>query len=214
LATEKTAKAPRRTPGRPTNRESEALRGELFDAAIQVFAAEGFDLANVSAIALKAGVTKATIYRLYGSKENLFKLAIRRALSKVRLAPWSVDATLRPEQVLAAAAKAISESYVHGAVGRLWHSILSNRHRFPEFYDEVVSILREQSLAASLASYFAQLNATGRYSFPNPVTTAHHFSLLVGQGRELGLPPGASKRMEADRVDQIITMFVRGHLRK
>jgi AcrR family transcriptional regulator len=45
----------------------------IMKAASSVFAKEGFKGATTKKIALEAGVNEATLFRLYGSKENLFK---------------------------------------------------------------------------------------------------------------------------------------------
>ncbi|HUZ29794.1 MAG TPA: TetR/AcrR family transcriptional regulator [Solirubrobacteraceae bacterium] len=59
----------------------------ILDAATAVFAAEGFDRANMDAIAARAGVTKPTLYARFGSKEGLFQAAVEREyeLRKARL---------------------------------------------------------------------------------------------------------------------------------
>jgi AcrR family transcriptional regulator len=51
---------------------------QILDAATAVFAAEGFDRANMDAIAARAGVTKPTLYARLGSKEALFGAAVER----------------------------------------------------------------------------------------------------------------------------------------
>jgi AcrR family transcriptional regulator len=50
----------------------------ILDAATMVFAAEGFDRANMDAIAAQAGITKPTLYARFGSKEGLFSAAVQR----------------------------------------------------------------------------------------------------------------------------------------
>ena len=59
----------------------------MLDAACAVFADEGFDRANMAAIAARAGTTKPTLYARFGSKEELFAAAVRREyeLRKARL---------------------------------------------------------------------------------------------------------------------------------
>jgi AcrR family transcriptional regulator len=52
--------------------------GGILDAATAVFAAEGFDRANMDAIAARAGITKPTLYARFGSKEGLFAAAVQR----------------------------------------------------------------------------------------------------------------------------------------
>lgn len=50
----------------------------ILDAACSVFASEGFDRANMSAIAERAGITKPTLYSRFGSKDALFTAAVGR----------------------------------------------------------------------------------------------------------------------------------------
>lgn len=50
----------------------------ILDAATAVFAAEGYDRANMDAIAARAGATKPTLYARFGSKDDLFAAAVRR----------------------------------------------------------------------------------------------------------------------------------------
>jgi AcrR family transcriptional regulator len=59
----------------------------ILDAATTVFAAEGFDRANMDAIAAQADTTKPTLYARFGSKEGLFEAAVEREyeLRKARL---------------------------------------------------------------------------------------------------------------------------------
>jgi AcrR family transcriptional regulator len=60
---------------------------KMLDAACAVYAAEGFDRANMATIAARAGTTKPTLYSRFGSKEQLFAATVRREyeLRKERL---------------------------------------------------------------------------------------------------------------------------------
>lgn len=211
LAVKSDSRVARRAPGRPSVQESEALHAAIVAAAVREFETHGFELGNVNNVAAAAGATKATIYRLFGSKEQLFKVAIRHALQQVKFTTREFDSASDPRTVLREAARLISTSYLTGSAGALWHSVLAVKKRFPDFYDEVLELLRQESLASSLALYLAELNRRGVLDVPDPLMTAHHFSLLVGQGRELALPPKATAEQEAERVEQIISVFIRGH---
>jgi len=50
----------------------------MLDAACTVFADEGFDRANMAAIAARAGTTKPTLYARFDSKEGLFAATVQR----------------------------------------------------------------------------------------------------------------------------------------
>src|SRR5438105_7928475 len=67
-------------------------RGAVLQAAIEVFAAEGFHGADVQVIADRAGVGKGTVYRHFGEKEKLFLAAARHALERLS---ESVDREVR-----------------------------------------------------------------------------------------------------------------------
>ena len=203
----------RRARGRPTASESEALYLAIVAAAVVEFESHGFELANVSAIAGAAGATKATIYRIFGSKEQLFKVAIRAAIGQVRTPSREFDVLRPPEAVLHDAANEIAASYLTGSAGALWHSVLAERKRFPDFHEEVKELLRQETIASSLARYLAAMDELGILDVPDPLMTAHHFSLLVGQGRELALPAKAGEARESDRIRQIVRMFISGHAR-
>jgi AcrR family transcriptional regulator len=50
----------------------------MLDAAVAVFAAQGFAHASMEAIAARAGTTKPTLYARFGAKDQLFAMAVRR----------------------------------------------------------------------------------------------------------------------------------------
>ncbi len=70
-----------KTPKVPTQtRNSEATRNQLLDAAEAEFAVTGLIAARLDAIATQAGVTKATIYYYFQSKEELYRAVLGRCL--------------------------------------------------------------------------------------------------------------------------------------
>lgn len=62
-------------PGR--TRDSAATRRALLAAARELFAGEGFDGTTVRAVADRAGVNQALLFRYFGNKEGLFAEAVR-----------------------------------------------------------------------------------------------------------------------------------------
>jgi AcrR family transcriptional regulator len=75
------APATSRPPGRP--RSARADRA-ILDAALALFVEEGFDAMTVEGVAARAGVAKTTVYRRWGSKEDLVVAAIARMIGDVR----------------------------------------------------------------------------------------------------------------------------------
>ena len=63
----------RRPPGRPRSEQAEQA---IIDAALELFGERGVDGVCVEAVAARAGVGKATIYRRWSSKEDLLIAAL------------------------------------------------------------------------------------------------------------------------------------------
>ncbi|GAB4583799.1 TetR/AcrR family transcriptional regulator [Nocardia sp. IFM 10818] len=67
---------------------------ELLDAARAVFAEHGYRAGNMDAIARQANSTKPTLYKHFGSKEDLFRRLFDREAAAMRAAVLPVYATL------------------------------------------------------------------------------------------------------------------------
>jgi AcrR family transcriptional regulator len=62
-------------PGRA--RDSSTTRAALLTAARELFASEGYDATTVRAVADRAGVNQALLFRHFGNKEGLFAESVR-----------------------------------------------------------------------------------------------------------------------------------------
>lgn len=65
----------------PRQRRKEARPQELLDAALELFVEKGFAATRAEEVAVRAGVSKGTLYLYYPSKEELLKAVIRQHLS-------------------------------------------------------------------------------------------------------------------------------------
>ncbi|MGH9026618.1 MAG: TetR/AcrR family transcriptional regulator [Acidimicrobiia bacterium] len=68
-----------RAPGRPRSRAADAA---ILDATVDLYADLGFEGLSVNAVASRAGVSKATIYRRFPSKVDLVLAAATRAADR------------------------------------------------------------------------------------------------------------------------------------
>ena len=68
--------------GRPRKPETDAA---ILDAALALFGEVGYDGMTVEAVAARAGVGKATIYRRWSSKDDLIIAAIKEVLISVEV---------------------------------------------------------------------------------------------------------------------------------
>lgn len=58
------------------------VRDRILDAALQVFARDGFETATMASIAVSAGLGAASLYRYYGSKDELFAAVVTPETAK------------------------------------------------------------------------------------------------------------------------------------
>src|ERR1700728_2359232 len=72
----------RRATGRPTPDQAEERRGELLDAALDLFLEHGFELTTIEMIAARINMTKRTVYARYPDKASLFGAALQRAIER------------------------------------------------------------------------------------------------------------------------------------
>ena len=61
----------------------EVRREEILDAAFQVFAERGFHGASTEEIARRAGISQPYVFRLFGTKKDLFIAAVNRGAERV-----------------------------------------------------------------------------------------------------------------------------------
>ena len=151
-ARSKTLPAPRRA---RSDVERQAKERAILDAALDVFADNGFAQARLEDVAARAGVGKGTIYLYFPSKQALFEALIRTGIA----------APIEAAGAELAALDLPFEAVVRGLFARMRQQILASRRkeiirlviaesgRFPElaefYYREVVA--RGMALLRSVA---------------------------------------------------------------
>ncbi|NQE60334.1 TetR/AcrR family transcriptional regulator [Caulobacter sp. RHG1] len=83
---------PRGRPGQPKPRVDKAARGQaVLDAAVEVFAEKGLQVATMQDVANRLGVAKILIYRLYPSRQSLIDALFGQVLAQLEASgdqPW------------------------------------------------------------------------------------------------------------------------------
>ena len=97
-----------RRPGRPREFDPDAA----LDRAVELFWADGFEGVDVERIARAAGVTKPSLYKLFGDKSSLFLHALHRYGETVGAAPLMA---FEAEANIADAVRALLEAAVKAA---------------------------------------------------------------------------------------------------
>ena len=160
------------------NGRSDAKRDAILRGAKAVFLKHGFESTSMDVVALRAGVSKMTVYRHFGSKEALFAGVITNLCERI------VDGDLREifelpprEALMAFARKMIAIVFAHETV-ELHRIVIAESRRFPKlgrlFYQS-----GPEACIAALATYFDRYVDDARFKVRNPRRAAEEFLELL-----------------------------------
>jgi TetR/AcrR family transcriptional repressor of mexJK operon len=186
---------------------SDAKRDAILKGAKAVFLKRGFEGSSMDAVALRAAVSKMTVYRHFGSKEALFAGVITDLCERI------VDGDLRqvfelpPRKALTTfARKMIAIVFAHETV-ELHRIVIAESHRFPKlgrlFYQS-----GPEACITVLANYFERHADDSRFKVRNPRRAAEEFlELLRGYAHLrviLGLERAPSEAQMEERIEGAI----------
>ncbi|RQO55378.1 TetR family transcriptional regulator [Paucibacter sp. KBW04] len=140
---------------RPRQRRKEARPQELLEAALALFVERGFAATRSEEVALRAGVSKGTLYRYYPSKEELFKAVVRENLTAhiAETAAFVANFEGPSDLLLRQVMEAWCVELGRGGMGGIVKIMLSEARNFPElanFYRDEVIVPTDAVLGALL----------------------------------------------------------------
>ncbi len=178
-----------------------AKRQKMLDAAMTIFARQGYTGASLDAIASEAGVSKPTLYQYFGNKEKLFEAVLQQAADQI-LMPFtdSAESTSMVADMLN-----WSRNYANTALSpkilSLGRLVMGEAERFPELGKHYYENGPQQAFNGIMA-YLESLADAGRLILEDSELAAHDFwSLILSGPREMCLlMPGLVMRSaEIDR---------------
>lgn len=155
-------------------------RDVIGQAALTLFASDGYERTSVDAIATEAGVSKRTVYSHYGDKENLFLSVVRETYARMldRIAEI-VERTVWENDVPDALGGCVSEitrSIVRAPErATLVRLLLTEAPHFPALID----LLNTRAVTPIIAAPLARLGSAGQLAIPDPVQAAEHLAALT-----------------------------------
>jgi AcrR family transcriptional regulator len=159
-------------------RRKDARPLELLDAALELFVEKGFAAARAEEVALRAGVSKGTLYLYYPSKEELFKAVIVRNLtSRIADTAQQVQAW---QGEMAPLLKSLlvqwwQETYASPASG-VFKILISEVRNFPEIAEYYVQHVIEPG-SALIGGIIARGVASGEFRAVDVESTVHSLVL-------------------------------------
>src|ERR1700722_17367067 len=166
------------TPSEPPERSSDRRHREIREAAIGVFLANGYEGATMEEIAVRAGVSKQTVYKHFTDKQSLFADIVLSTTDDMNAIVGLISKSLREASDVAIVLEHLAESFLFALmqprVLRLRRLVISSADRFPQIATAWYEQGFERGLGVLAKSFFA-LADRHLLEVEAPPTAAEHF---------------------------------------
>jgi TetR/AcrR family transcriptional regulator, mexJK operon transcriptional repressor len=194
--------------------ESESPKRQLvLDAAASLFMAQGYGAVSMDAIARAAGVSKATLYAYFSSKDRLFATIIEEVCRQnIAVASFLPGGETDIQAALTTFAGNAVRFLLEERALAIHRVVISESVRFPElgraFYDNGPGVFRRV-----FSDWLAEQTASGRLAVPDPGQAADQFIGLLRGGLYLRATLGLRPPPEQAEIDAAVTSAVAAFVR-
>lgn len=185
----------------------------VLEAALELFLERGYDQVSTEMIAQAAGVSKATVYAYFPSKEELFSEVVLGRCSELtmRIAiPDEIPADF--ERSLVEIGCSLLEVFADELGVRLYRLLVGEVHRFPKLALSFEAA-GPSDIESRMADYFRRATQAGTIATADiAMATDLYLSLVMGSlpfDLALGLPSWDDARNRA-RIEAAVALFLRG----
>lgn len=185
----------------------------ILDAARELFLRNGFGSTSMDAVARTAGVSKATVYAHYDSKDALFAATVAREGARQTLDLGAHFADDNVDDVLRKFGREVAELLLSEPVVAMRRIVASEAGRDPEV-GRLFYASGPANLIASLATYLGQAMDRGHLRRESPRLAATQFiQIIVGdlQLRALIGQPEPDRTVHDAVVASGVDVFLRGY---
>lgn len=198
--------------GRPTRDAAEQLFARILEAARIEFLAKGIEGASMEGIAAAAGCSKLTLYRRFGTKNELF-MAVVKGRSPDYGQRFHVDASQAPEKVLYQLGLGIAAFFFKPENLKFIRLVVAEMSRV----DGLADMMKEEGarFREPVRACLEELKRRGQGKFDDPRLAAiqfinlcvlGHYYLIAGFTEDQ-VPPAEQERL----VRSAVALFVATH---
>lgn len=184
------------------------MRATLLNAAMEVFRESGFGAAAVEDIASRAGVSKTTVYRQYGTKEDLFRAANSSSMGDLRaLIERIVDGTQDFPEALLNVLRLFGNHLARPDTLATRRVVIGEAGRFPDVAKQVIRDVN--IMLEPLVHFLSSANDEGLIEFDDAAAAARDLLTLMAGNMEtlLGVPTTQAQREV--RAHSVHTMLLK-----
>ncbi|MGE0409208.1 MAG: TetR/AcrR family transcriptional regulator [Amphiplicatus sp.] len=185
----------------------------IIEAARKTFLTRGFEAASMDAIALRAGVSKRTVYNRFRSKEALFAAAINKTCQRILpVNVEAIEASLPPEQFI----REMASLFVHGVLDpealALKRIAMFEATRKPALGKAYLAH-GPRFMAEACAPMLTRLAARGALKVDDPMTAIYQLGALITEPLYtevlMGDPPADLDAAIAAQIDMGVKAFMK-----
>ena len=172
---------PQHTGGRPTPEMSAQLDRQVLEVATALFVEQGYAATSLEKIARVIGCSKATLYRRYSSKEDLFKAVVAERGQMLLEEAGAVEASSKdPLVATREIALFFLDFMLRPETREAYRIIIGDGHRIPFIADEMMKTIVEPFVATLSRLLEAAAEAGHIESRDHEETTRVLMSLVIG----------------------------------
>ncbi|GCE78945.1 TetR/AcrR family transcriptional regulator [Komagataeibacter oboediens] len=139
---------PQHTGGRPTPEVSAQLDRQVLEVATALFVEQGYAATSLEKIARVIGCSKATLYRRYSSKEDLFKAVVAERGRLLLHEAGAMEASSKdPLVATREIARFFLDFMLRPETREAYRIVISDGHRIPFVADEMMVTIVEPFVA-------------------------------------------------------------------
>lgn len=204
----------RARPGRPAGNNASPA---ILQAAKRLFLEAGFDGVNLERVGEAAGVTRQTVYNLFGSKEAVFRAMVglhwdEIARDSAAVLSTSLDPVLGPAAILRGFGEAIIR-FIDGTEQVAFTRLVISESRQRPWIAEEFYRLGKQPLLEGFTVCLRRLDEAGAIACRHPEIAAHQFFGLIQEfaiwPHVMAIGPAAKEMPPPDLViDEAVLTFL------
>jgi TetR/AcrR family transcriptional repressor of mexJK operon len=187
---------------------SDKKRAAILKGAKSMFLKHGFGDASMDDVAAAAGVSKMTVYRHFGSKEDLFAGVITESCQQLITGEIEEIFALPPREALRAYARKMTEIFFARDTAELHRIVIAECRRFPKlgrlFYET-----GPQACIDALEAYFVRHRNDPALKVRDPHRAAEEFLELLRGYAHLKVLLGIDKAPPARDIEARIDAALR-----
>jgi TetR/AcrR family transcriptional repressor of mexJK operon len=187
---------------------SDKKREAILHGAKAAFLRDGFGGASMDQVAAAAGVSKMTVYRHFGSKEELFAGVITELCQHIVAEDIAEIFTREPHEALRAFARKMTDIVFARDTAELHRIVIAESRRFPKL-GQLFYRTGPQACIDALEAYFRGNKDDRRFKVENPRRSAEEFLELLRGYAHLKMLLGIDKAPSSDDIDARIESAVR-----